>query len=426
MKRDLSTLQTAALLVSASYGIGFLFGSGELALRWGMAGSLYAVATALGMLALALWAPRLWRARLPVWDLLGTAYGRAAAAGAALLSLLWMCGVLSAQLQGGMAVLRVAGVGDGLAWALVGLLVVVVTQLQLATAARVFSASLLASNAILVWALWRYDGFTVYFGALSMFAADLARVPGTQVLVVLLAVVTLVMTGADYQQFVIASRNTRAAARGCVLAAAFLLVCGFLPASVVVAFVAADGPLPADAALIVPHIMSRVASDHSQWLTGLLLLSLLGAALGSAAAITRAMAGAVVATMPSLQRLPGTVLVLLVLACGAAVTARGQAIVATMVSLNIVYIAAVSVALAASLGGWALSPAAARASMLAGGATALALYAWGWLTGPAASGDLASLAAGLAAAAAAAVFTLLRRRACAAPATVAPVPPPGA
>ena len=44
MSRALGSLQVAALLVSASYGIGFLFGSGELALSHGMAGSIYGVA----------------------------------------------------------------------------------------------------------------------------------------------------------------------------------------------------------------------------------------------------------------------------------------------------------------------------------------------------------------------------------------------
>ncbi len=40
MNRALGSLQVAALLVSASYGIGFLFGSGELALSHGMAASM--------------------------------------------------------------------------------------------------------------------------------------------------------------------------------------------------------------------------------------------------------------------------------------------------------------------------------------------------------------------------------------------------
>lgn len=45
MTRLLGSLQVASLLVSASYGIGFLFGFGELAIAHGMAGSIYGIAT---------------------------------------------------------------------------------------------------------------------------------------------------------------------------------------------------------------------------------------------------------------------------------------------------------------------------------------------------------------------------------------------
>jgi solute:Na+ symporter, SSS family len=79
MDRALSSLQVAALLVSASYGIGFLFGSGEMALTHGMGSSIYGLATAIGMLMLmlmlTLFAARLWRGGMAVWDLFGQSYG---------------------------------------------------------------------------------------------------------------------------------------------------------------------------------------------------------------------------------------------------------------------------------------------------------------------------------------------------------------
>ena len=75
LSAGLSAWQVATLLVSASYGIGFLFGSGEVALQWGMAGSIYAMVTALGIAVLAFAAPRLWRSGLQIWQVLGAAYG---------------------------------------------------------------------------------------------------------------------------------------------------------------------------------------------------------------------------------------------------------------------------------------------------------------------------------------------------------------
>jgi SSS family solute:Na+ symporter len=68
-------IHVAALLVSASCGIAFLLGSGEMAAHSGMAGSLYAIVTAVGMFALALIARRLWHGGVPIWDILGDQYG---------------------------------------------------------------------------------------------------------------------------------------------------------------------------------------------------------------------------------------------------------------------------------------------------------------------------------------------------------------
>ena len=68
---NLNALQVATLLVAASYGIGFLFGSGEMAVTQGMAGAMYGIATAAGMLVLSLFARRLWQVGVPIWDLLG-------------------------------------------------------------------------------------------------------------------------------------------------------------------------------------------------------------------------------------------------------------------------------------------------------------------------------------------------------------------
>jgi hypothetical protein len=107
--RVLGALQVAALLVSASYGIGFLFGSGEMALTHSMAGGLYGVATALGMLALASFAGRLWKLGMPVWELFGRAFGPPIQRAVALLSLVWMSGVLAAQIAGGVAIAEVIG-----------------------------------------------------------------------------------------------------------------------------------------------------------------------------------------------------------------------------------------------------------------------------------------------------------------------------
>jgi SSS family solute:Na+ symporter len=410
VKRTLTALQAAALLVSASYGIGFLFGTGELALRWGMAGSIYAVATAVGMLLLSLFANRLWHARRPIWDAFGTAYGDRTRAAVALLSVLWMAGVLAAQVRGGVAVAELMGVSMPAAYALICGLMLAASQLELATASRIFSGCLFLSNAVLVYALVRFDGLHLYAGSAIAFFADLLRIPLQQSLVLLLAVTFLVVTGADYQQFVMAARSGRAGAIACVAAAAFLLVCGFLPASVVLSFEASNPVhrLPAETSQVMPFILGQVAAVAGAGPAWLLLATLLGAALGSGAAVTRAMTDAAASTMPALRHAPRGAASGLIVVAAALVALRGQAIVGTMVSLNIVYIASVALGFAALFGGVAWSPRAVRVSMVCGFAASAAAYAAGWI-GWMRDADLWSLLAGLAASGIGAGWLSLRR-----------------
>jgi solute:Na+ symporter, SSS family len=109
--------------------------------------------------------------------------------------------------------------------------------------------------------------------------------------VVTIAVVGfLVITGSDYQQFVIAARRPRDAWLGCVLAGLFLLATGFLPAATVVAALHA-GKLSSltDAASAIPWIILQAGGQIRPPCIGLILLT----ALGSGSEITRAMAGAV-------------------------------------------------------------------------------------------------------------------------------------
>lgn len=139
MNRVLSSMQVAALLISASYGIGFLFGSGEMALTHGMAGSIYGLATAVGMLVLTFFAARLWRRGNAVWDLFGQAYGSSMRNGIALLSIIWMAGVLAAQIHGGVAIMRLLGLGEWFAFAVVLSGVLAASRMNLGLASKVFA-----------------------------------------------------------------------------------------------------------------------------------------------------------------------------------------------------------------------------------------------------------------------------------------------
>lgn len=394
--RHLGVWQVAALLVSASYGIGFLFGSGEMALTHGMAGALYGLATALGMLVLALFARQLWLRGLPIWALFGERFGPRLQGGVALLSLVWMAGVLAAQVHGGLAVVRLLGVSAPWDQLLLLALIYAASRLDLGVASRVFGACLLMSAAVLTWALFVGDGVSVYRNSLGLLARDLPAFDPVRAVTTALAVFVLVCLGADYHQFVVAARRPIHAVLGCAGAAAALFALAFLPPAVVVAMQQAgaiDGLI--DPKQVMPHVLARVAAGLGSGAYALMLATLGIAALGAAAAITRAMVSAlgtvVAGSSPARDRaLPAVVLLL-----GALLAARGQAIIDTMVSVNVIYIASVAVPFVMLFTGRRLAPAVVPAAVAAGFLAALSVYVVGWWGGMGTNVDAKSLAAGV-------------------------------
>ena len=390
----LTAWQVATLLVAASYGIGFLFGSGEIALQWGMAGSIYAMVTALGIMVLAFAAPHLWRNGLQIWQVLGAAYGANVRKLVALLSVIWMSGVLAAQIHGGVAVVKLMGLSTLPAYALMLALIFVVSRMHLTLAAKVFAICLAASSLLLLYALFSVDGMPVLLKAVPSFVADLHRIPVAHLWVIILAIAPLVVTGADYQQFVLEAQSPRVAVVGCLMAAGFLFLFGFLPAAVVVAF--QSGPTaaqPANGNQIMPFIMAGVAQRLAAGFGWVMLAVLLTAALGSASAIVRAMSSAALNTVDSARR-PGWVNLAMVL-LGGLIALRGQAIIDTMVALNMVYLGAIGVVFLAQFTRWKIPAQGAWFAMLAGFFASLTVYLLGWTGLTTLDTDLLSLVAGV-------------------------------
>ena len=380
MNRALGSLQVAALLVSASYGIGFLFGSGELALSHGMAGSIYGVATAFGMLVLAAFARQLWATGLPVWDLFGRAYGKQLQGVVALLSLIWMSGVLAAQIQGGVAVLELLGLEQTHSHLVILLLIYGASRLDLRFASALFAMCLLASAAVLVYALVVANGMGIYLQAIPAFAEDLSTFSASRVVAISLAVGLLVCTGADYQQFVLAARSPLAAVGGCVLAGLLLFVIAFLPSAVVVAMQGGGmlGDL-VDTKQVVPWVLGQVAGSVGQHTDKLMLIALSVAALGAGAAILRAMTEALACAASGSRSAGHPLFALIALGLSVLLASRDQGIVDTMVSVNVVYIASIGVCFATMVSGILVPPQHARWIVAVGFAGSVAVYLAGWL-----------------------------------------------
>ncbi len=388
--RVLGGLQVATMLVSASYGIGFLFGSGELALSHGMAGGLYGVATAVGMLVLALLARPLWILGVPIWDVLGRAYGRQVQRIVALLSVVWMAGVLAAQIQGAVAVTRLLGLDAAAAQILVLLLIFCASRLDLSVASRLFGGCLLVSGVVLVWALIQAEGVGLYLQGLPAFVTDLPSYGTPRLMAVSLGVGLMAVAGSDYHQFVQAARSSASASGGCLLAAVLLVGLALLPPAMVMAMTGSMPVGPVDGKQIVPHLLAQAAGTLGPNAAMGLLAALSTAALGSGAAILRAMSSALGSAMPGRR---GTSALALFL--GAAIAGRGQAIVDTMVSVNMVYLASITVCAGAVLVGKPLMPARALAAMGAGFAGSAAIYVASWSGLAIGEADLVSLSLGL-------------------------------
>jgi len=394
LSTPLTAWQVATLLVSASYGIGFLFGSGEIALQWGMAGSIYAMVTALGIVVLAFAAPHLWRSGLQIWQVLGATYGANVSKLVALLSVVWMSGVLAAQIHGGVAVVKLMGLSTLSAYGLMLALIFAASRMHLALAAKVFAMCLAASSLLLLYALFSVDGMPVLLKAVPTFAADLHRIPMAHLWVIILAIAPLVVTGADYQQFVLEAKSPRVAVVGCLMAAGFLFLFGFFPAAVVVAF--QSGPAsaqPDNCNQIMPFIMAGVAQRLAAGYGWVMLAVLLTAALGSAAAIVRAMSSAALSAIDS-ERHPGWVHLAMVL-LGGLIALRGQAIIDTMVALNMVYLGAIAVVFVAQFTSWKIPAQSAWFAMLAGIFASLTPYLLCWAGLTTLDTDLLSLMAGV-------------------------------
>jgi SSS family solute:Na+ symporter len=396
-------LQVAALLVSASYGIGFLFGSGQMALGHGMGGAIYGMATAIGMVALAALACRIRRLGLPVWDLFGEAYGLTVQRAVALLSLLWMGGVLAAQIQGGVAVAGLLGADRWTAGVVVVALLYGASRMDLRVACGVFTGCLLLSAGMLLVALWNAGGLPVYLSAGPAFVDDLSTFSAGRVVTVVVAVAVLVCTGADYHQFVLASRGPAAAVVGCVLAAMVLVLLAFLPPAVVVAMQTNQGAAAiGSSSQVIPDALARTAGNLVPGSGPLMLLALSSAALGSGAAIARAMASALASALPGRHgevRDAGPRDTAAALLTGGLLASTGQGIVDTMVCVNIIYIASVGCVFALLLRGVALPRCHARAVMSTGLLGAFLGYAVSWLGWSTTDRDTLALVIGLGASA---------------------------
>ncbi|CAD6562790.1 hypothetical protein ACFQ3P_39440 [Paraburkholderia sabiae] len=392
-ERKLNTVQIASLLVSTSCGTGFLLGTGELAISGGMAGCLYAIASALGLVALAGCARGLSITGQSLWIRFDRIYGASVGRAVALLSVVWMTGVLAAQIRGGIAILTLAGIDQTSALLIVDGLLVCLSTLRLSWLAAGFAICMLACNVVLVRALFLTNGLDVWLHAPLQFIDGLRGSTLDHTGSTVASVVLMVVFGADYQQFLLAARTPTMARNGSLLAAVSVFLIGFLPASAVIA----ASPVwhlqhLVDAVQAIPAVLIHTLSGHSGTMARtLVIVMLLTTALGAGCSVLRAMADATAAVGPRSVGRPIWSRVLPI-AVGTIVAIHGQSLVDMMVDLNMVYITAVGPLLGLTLLNRRISDRRANATLAIGGTIAIALYFVRW-TGLKATAETYPLAA---------------------------------
>jgi SSS family solute:Na+ symporter len=158
-----------------------------------------------------------------------------------------------------------------------------------------------------------------------------------------------------------------------------LIAVAFLPPALVMALRGAgelDGL--SDAKQVIPFALGRAADGLWPGSQALLLAALSTAALGSGAAIVRAMASAMAAASPAARDANHLGWSIAALAAAGVLAARGQGIVETMVSVNVVYLASVGWLFVLLLRGATLAATQAGLVMGAGLAASGAAYLAGW------------------------------------------------
>lgn len=98
-----------------------------------------------------------------------------------------------------------------------------------------FAICMLVCNATLVGSLIETCGINVWLHAPVLFVDALRQLAPSHTAFTVVSVAVMVVCGADYQQFVIATRTPATARAGCLLAAGIVFAIGFLPAATVIA-----------------------------------------------------------------------------------------------------------------------------------------------------------------------------------------------
>ncbi|MBD0343720.1 MAG: hypothetical protein ICV63_02550, partial [Coleofasciculus sp. Co-bin14] len=233
--RKLDAFSLAALLVSAHYGLGFVFGTAEKALTVGIAGSLYAVSISVGTIAALGLAKFYWTQVEQIWTLLGNRYGNLVKIFVGLLIWSSLIGIEAVQIISGAFVLKVLGLPVLPSMVGLAILFTIISLLPVEEASWIFQALLALNFLALLYGLWVLHGLPDYLRSPIEFIPSLKLVNPPDLVGISLSTTLLVLIDMKCQQFIVQTKDVRSVYQGSVLAAILILWLALLPSSVVVA-----------------------------------------------------------------------------------------------------------------------------------------------------------------------------------------------
>ncbi|HEY9612485.1 hypothetical protein [Allocoleopsis sp.] len=286
--RKLDAFSLVPLLVSAHYGLGFLFGTAEKALTLGIAGSLYAVSISVGTIAAMGLAKFYWTEVEQIWTLLGNRYGNFVKILVGWLIWSSLIGIEAVQIISGAFVLKVLGLPVLPSMVGLAILFTLISLLPVEEASWIFQALLALNLLALLYALWVLHGFPDYLRSPIEFIPSLRQVSPPDFVGISLSTIVLVLIDMKCQQFIVQTKDVRNVYLGSVLAAIVLLWIALLPSVVVIAAQQAGIlPMGIDGRETIPFILSWIGGGTDKPLGIILILSLLVPALGVGSSVLR-------------------------------------------------------------------------------------------------------------------------------------------
>ena len=286
--RNLGIVSLATLMVSAHYGLGFVLGTAEQSFTQGALGSVYAVAIALGTMALALLAPFYWSRIAPIWTILGKEYGQPLKIGIGVMSWTSFIGIAAVQIISIAAILSIVGLPELPTMITVAGVFFIISLLPVERASWLFRGLLLFNLLVLGGALWRLSQGEIYGEIALDFWPSVSQDYSPKTFGVMISTVLLVLIDMKCHQFVVRARSVRVACWGCVIAGLVLTALAFLPPAIVLAAKEADIiPPEVSAKAVIPYLLSWLGGGVKQPLGILFVSSLALPAFGLGSNIIR-------------------------------------------------------------------------------------------------------------------------------------------